>query len=268
VVAPVSSCHSSLVTVLCYHSISCGWDNAVSVEAADFEKHCALLSRRGRVVPLSAVADRLAVGSAPPRGLDVLTFDDGFADFAEVAVPILRRYRLPATMYIVAGSITEAGVPVNWVTGVEAEDAPPLLTVDQIRELHAEGFGFGSHSMSHRDLPTLTEAECVADLRESRELLCDLLGEKVTSLAYPFGRHSPHVRSAAEKAGYAFALALPDSAERAGRFAADRTGIYRGNGGLRFRIKTSPVFPALRSAPGYLPATTAVKRALRAVRPA
>jgi peptidoglycan/xylan/chitin deacetylase (PgdA/CDA1 family) len=254
------------VTVLCYHSIACGWDNAVSVEQADFEKHCALLARRGRVVPLSAVEDRLAAGSAAPRGLDVLTFDDGFADFAEVAVPILRKYRLPATMYVVSGSLTEAGVPVNWVTGVAPEDAPPLLTGEQIRELRAEGFTFGSHSLAHRDLPLLTEAECVADLKDSREKLSELLGEPVTSLAYPYGRHSPHVRSAAEKAGYAFALALPDSAEEPSRFAVDRTGVYRGNGGLRFRIKTSPVFPMVRSAPGYLPATTAVKRVLKAVR--
>jgi peptidoglycan/xylan/chitin deacetylase (PgdA/CDA1 family) len=255
------------VTVLCYHSVACGWDNAVSVEPADFDKHCALLARRGRVAPLSAIAERLAAGSEPPRGLDVLTFDDGFADFAEVAVPILRKHRLPATMYVVAGSLTGSGVPIDWVTGVAPEDAPPLLTVDQIRELHAEGFSFGSHTMSHRDMPTLTEAECVADFRESRELLSEVLGEAVTSLAYPFGRHAPHVRAAAEKAGYAFALALPDSAEESSRFAVDRTGIYRGNGGLRFRVKTSPFFPALRAAPGYLPATTAVKRALRAVRP-
>lgn len=254
------------MTVLCYHSIACGWDNAVSVEAADFERQCRLLARRGRVVPLSAVEDRLAAGSAPARGLDVLTFDDGFADFAEVAVPILRRYRLPATMYIVAGSVTGAGVPVDWVTGVEPRDAPPLLGVDQIRELRAEGFTFGSHSVAHRDLPLLTEAECVADLAESRELLSEVLGEPVTSLAYPFGRHSAHVRSAAEKAGYGFALALPDSAEEPSRFAVDRTGVYRGNGGIRFRVKTSPVFPALRSAPGYLPATTAVKRVLKTVR--
>jgi len=254
------------VTVLCYHSIACGWDNAVSVEPADFEQHCALLARRGRVVPLSAVADRLAAGSAPPRGLDVLTFDDGFADFAEVAVPILRKYELPATVYIVAGSLTREGVSTNWITGVAPEDAPPLLTADRIRELHAEGFSFGSHTMAHQDMPTLTEAECLADFRQSRELLSDLLGEAVTSLAYPFGRHSAHVRSAAEKAGYGFALALPDSAEESSRFAVDRTGVYRGNGGLRFRIKTSPVFPVLRSAPGYLPATSAVKRALKAVR--
>ena len=254
------------MTLLCYHSVARGWDDPVSLEPSDFGRQCALLARRGDVVPLAQVADRLAAGSALPANTSVLTFDDGFADYAAHAVPILRNYRLPATMYVVAGSITNAALPVNWITGLAADDAPPLLTVDQIRELHAEGWSFGSHSMFHRDLPTLTEAECTADLKESRELLADLLGEPVTSLAYPFGRHAPHVRRAAEKAGYAFALALPEAAtEEGGRFAVPRTGIYRGNGILNFRIKTSRLFPALRAAPGYRAASTLARRALTRV---
>jgi len=251
------------VTLLCYHSIARGWDDPVSLEPADFERQCALLARRGTVVPLAQVAERLAAGAGLPPGTSVLTFDDGFADYAEFAVPILRRYRLPATMYVVAGSITDASLPVDWITGLPAADAPPLLTTDQIRELHAEGWSFGSHSMFHRDLPTLSEAECAADLAESRELLADLIGAPVTSLAYPFGRHTPHVRRAAEQAGYAFALALPDrGAEDGGRFAVPRTGIYRGNGILRFRMKTSRLFPALRGAPGYRAASTLARRVL------
>lgn len=250
------------MTVLCYHSIACGWSEPLSIEPADFERQCALLARRGGVVPLAAVADRIAAGAPLPAGASVLTFDDGFADFAEFAVPIMARHGLPATMYVVAGSITEQGVPVNWVTGVAPEDAPALLSVAQIRELHAEGWSFGSHSMRHADLPTLTEAECLVDLTESRELLSDLLGEAVTSCAYPFGRHAPHVRRAAEKAGYQFALALPDAAEEAGPFAVARTGVYRGNGLLRFRVKTSRWFPAVRAAPGYRAASGLARRAL------
>jgi peptidoglycan/xylan/chitin deacetylase (PgdA/CDA1 family) len=254
------------VTVLCYHSITRGWDEPLSVEPDDFERQCALLARRGGVVPLAQVADRLAAGSALPPGTFVLTFDDGFADCAEYAAPILERYGLPATMYIVAGSVTDAGVPVNWVTGVAVADAPPLLSTDQICELHDRGWSVGSHSMRHDDLPTLTEAECLTDMVESRELLSDLLGEAVTTFAYPYGRHSPHVRRAAERAGYGCALALPDAAEEAGRFAVPRTGVYRGNGILRFRIKTNPLFPKLRAAPGYAAASSLARRVVSAVR--
>jgi peptidoglycan/xylan/chitin deacetylase (PgdA/CDA1 family) len=239
------------VSVLCYHSVTCGWDDPVSVEADDFAAQCRVLAERRTVVPLSAVRDRLAAGRGLPRGTAVLTFDDGFADYARHAVPTMERHGLSAVMYVVAGSVTPEGVPVDWVTGLDAALAPPLLRPDEIRELHARGWEIGSHSMAHRDLPTLSEAECLADLRESRELLEDLLRAPVTTLAYPFGRHSAHVRRAAERAGYALAFALPEGPEEAGRFALPRTGIYRGNSPLAFRIKISPAYPRLRTGVPY-----------------
>jgi len=239
------------VTILCYHSVAYGWDDPVSVEPPDFEHQCRLLRRRGKVAPLAAVHDRLAAGLPPPAGTTVLTFDDGFADFAVHAAPIMQRYGLPATLYVVAGSVTQSGVRVDWIRGLAPEDAPPLLSADQIRELRERGWGIGSHSMAHRDLPTLSEAECLSDLSESRTLLSDLLGEAVTTLAYPFGRHAPHVRRAARRAGYEFALALPEGPEKAGPFAVARTGIYRGNSTWRFRIKTSRWYPAIRTSAAY-----------------
>jgi peptidoglycan/xylan/chitin deacetylase (PgdA/CDA1 family) len=239
------------MTILCYHSVTCGWDNLISVEAADFEQQCALLRQRGGVVSMASVRDRLAAGEALPADTVVLTFDDGFADFGTHAAPTMSRYGLTATMYVVAGSVTESGVEVNWVRGQDPATAPPLLTPDQIRELHDRGWEIGSHSMAHHELPTLTETECLQDLRESRELLSDLLGAPVTTLAYPFGKHAPHVRRAAERAGYACALALPEGTEEAGPFAVPRTGIYRGNPIWKFRIKTSRWYPVMRTSAAY-----------------
>jgi peptidoglycan/xylan/chitin deacetylase (PgdA/CDA1 family) len=66
-----------------------GWDDPVSVETSDFDQQCAILQRSTTVVPLSGVLDRLAAGSDSPSGTTVLTFDDGFADYAEHAVPIM-----------------------------------------------------------------------------------------------------------------------------------------------------------------------------------
>jgi peptidoglycan/xylan/chitin deacetylase (PgdA/CDA1 family) len=239
------------MSVLCYHSVACGWDDPVSVEAADFVEQCRILRDRRRVVPLAAVRDRLASGHGLPRGTAVLTFDDGFADYAEHAVPTMERFGLPAVMYVVAGAITAEGVPVNWITGLDPAKAPPLLTADEVRELHDRGWEIGSHSMAHRDLPTLSEEECLADLRDSRELLADLIGAPVPTLAYPFGRHSAHVRRATERAGYELAFALPEGPEVGGRFAVPRTGIYRGNSPLTFRAKINSIYPLVRRSAPY-----------------
>ena len=240
------------MSVLCYHSVTCGWDDPVSVEPDDFESQCTLLRATRTVVPLASVKERLAGGQKLPARTAVLTFGDGFADFAEWAVPIMLRLGLPAAMYIVAGSVTEAGVPVNWIRGMEPSDAPPLLEPAQIRELRRQGWEIGSHSMAHRDLPTLSEQECLADLTESRELLSDLLGEHVDTLAYPFGRHAAHVRRAAERAGYTLAFALPEGPEEPGRFAVPRTGVYRGNERWKFLVKLQPWYaPARRLVGSY-----------------
>ncbi len=173
------------MSILCYHSVTNGWDDPVSMETADFEQQCAILARGTTVVPLAGVLDRLAAGGDTPTGTTVLTFDDGFADYLEHAVPIMERHGLTATMYIVSGSLQPGGIAVDWVRGLDAADAPPLMTPEQIRELHDRGWDIGSHTMRHSDMPTLSEAECLADFVESKQLLEDLLEAPVTTLAYP-----------------------------------------------------------------------------------
>lgn len=236
--------------ILCYHSVARGWDDPVSIEPEDFERHCALLARNGDTVPLSAVEDRLGAGAPPPRHAMVLTFDDGFADYLEHAVPIMKRHRLTATMYVVARSMEDPDLPVDWITGLDPADAPPLMSRDQVRMLHDAGWDIGSHSMRHLDLRTLTEDECRRDLEESREILSDLLGRHVTTLAYPFGFHADHVRRAAARAGYTCALALPSGPEEPGPYAVPRVGLYRGNGAATFRVKTRPGYLGLRYSAG------------------
>lgn len=239
------------MSILCYHSVTDGWDDPVSVETSDFDQQCAILQRSTTVVPLNGVLDRLAAGSDSPSGTTVLTFDDGFADYAEHAVPIMERHGLTATMYIVAGSLEPGGIAVDWIRGLDAADAPALMSPEQIRELHDRGWDIGSHTMRHSDMPTLTEAECLADFTESKQLLEDLLEAPVTTLAYPFGHHAPHVRRAAQQAGYRVAVALPEGPEEAGPFSVPRTGVYRGNPAWKFRVKNSEWYARVRTSSLY-----------------
>ncbi|MEJ2888017.1 polysaccharide deacetylase family protein [Actinomycetospora aeridis] len=234
------------MTVACYHSVDPDWDQELSVEPDAFARQCAVLARR-RVVSLDAVEARLAAGAALPRRRVLLTFDDGFADNAVHAAPVLRRHGLPATFFIVAASLTPGGVDVDWVRGVPADEAPPLLDVDAVRALAAEGHTIANHSWSHRDLTQLSESECLTDLRDSRELLSDVLGRSVTTVAYPFGRHAAHVRRAAQRAGHTCAFGLPDRPEETGPFAVPRVGIYRGNNLATFRLKMSEPYLRVRT---------------------
>jgi peptidoglycan/xylan/chitin deacetylase (PgdA/CDA1 family) len=247
------------MTILCYHSVHPRWNSPLAVEPGAFVQQASWLRAHRRVLPLREALPRLDATGRLPRGEAVLTFDDGFADNHSEVLPVLVRERLPATVFLVAQTLTPGGRPVDWVHTAGTE---PLrtLTVDQVLEMQDAGVDFQSHSWAHRDLPELTYAECVRDLTDSREFLSDLLGRPVTVLAYPRGLHDRKVREAAEAAGYTHALALPEQAEEVGPYAVPRVGVYRGNSLRTVRVKASRPYLRLRHSEALARGTRRVKR--------
>jgi peptidoglycan/xylan/chitin deacetylase (PgdA/CDA1 family) len=252
------------MTILCYHSVQPGWDSPLAVEPDDFRWQAAWLRRKRRVLPLHDALPRLDASGRLPRGEAALTFDDGFAALHEQVLPVLRQERLPATVFLVAQTLTPAGRPVDWV---DTPGTEPLrtLTLDQVMEMQDAGVDFQSHSWAHLDLTRLSEDECTRDLGESRELLSDLLGRPVTLLAYPRGRHDAHVRRAAARAGYTHAFALPEQAEPAHEYAVPRVGIFRGNGRLTVRIKAARPYLRVRTSRTVSRTAPQVKRTARSL---
>ena len=247
------------MTILCYHAVQPRWESPLAVDPEAFDRQAAWVRARRRVLPLAESVSRLDASGRLPRGEAVLTFDDGFASLYDHALPVLMRERLPATVFLVAQTLAPGGQPVDWV---DTPGTEPLitLTLDQILEMQDAGVDFQSHSWAHLDLTTLSEEECVRDLRDSRELLSELLGRPVPFLAYPRGRHSPHVRRAAARAGFTHSFALPEQHEEVGDHAIPRVGIFRGNGQLALRIKSARPYLRLRHSPRIVDAARGVKR--------
>lgn len=238
------------MTVLCYHAVEPDWTSPLAVHPADFERQCRWLARHKEVLPLDEALELLDAKGRLPRGTCALTFDDGFASVAEHAWPVLARYRLPATVFLVAQTLAPGGKEVDWV------DTPPdhpMRTLDRetVLAMHRDGIAFGSHSWQHADLRTLGAEVCEADLRRSRELLEELLGVPVLALAHPRGFHDGVVRDAARRAGYRWALALPEGREAVTPWSVPRVGIHPGNGLITLRIKTSRGYLRARTAPSY-----------------
>ena len=241
------------MTVLCYHAVDPRWSAPVSVDPARFASHCAWLAARRRVIPL----DVLVSGSRRRRRDVALTFDDGFASIFEHALPVLRRYGLPATVFLVAGTLSDDPRAVDWLDRPPAGGPPATLDRDQLLEMREAGIRFGSHGFSHADLTQLDDDACASDLVESRGLLEDLFGEPIPFLAYPRGRHDTRVRRVARSSGYSHAFALPERREPAGRYSWPRVGVYADNGVGTLRLKADP---------SYLPARTVIGSALAGVR--
>jgi len=194
------------VPILMYHSVAERPPPAtrrLSVAPDSFEEQVAFLVGHGFTgMTFSDLADAFETGKALPERPVVLTFDDGYADFARAARPILRRYDFPATVFVTSGWIADAGA--------NAAGAPldQMLNWAQVRELAAAGIEIGAHSHSHPELDQLDDATLREELRVGRALLEDCIGAPVRALAYPFGYSTPRVRLAARAAGYRCAAAV------------------------------------------------------------
>jgi peptidoglycan/xylan/chitin deacetylase (PgdA/CDA1 family) len=168
---------------------------------------------------------RLADGRTPPPGFAVVTFDDGMRNNHAVALPILREYGVSATVYVTIGFIDGTS---PWVA---SGAAGAMLTRDQLRELRAEGWELGAHTMSHPDLATMDYEDCLREIRDSRIALEEIAGDSVQTFAYPFGRYGPEAIAAARDSGMIAAVTTgsgswtPYEMTRAMISAADPTAV-------------------------------------------
>jgi peptidoglycan/xylan/chitin deacetylase (PgdA/CDA1 family) len=151
-----------------------------------------------------------------------ITIDDGLADAAENARPILAQLGMTATLFVPSGYV---GGHSQWLRGADA--GRPMLSWKAIESLAQDGFEIGSHGRMHL-AADVNEPEVVElDARASRLELEDHIGRPVTSFAYPFGYHSPAAQRAVRTAGFRQACAVGDLPARAGdnRWALPRLQV-------------------------------------------
>ena len=217
--------------VLMYHSISpsTGPDpHRLRVSPDRLDQQLTTLRRLGlRGVSLAELVDAHDDGRG--RRMVGLTFDDGYADFLEHAVPVLARHRMTATVYMVAGRLSGAN---DWDEGPDL----PLMSPDQLRAVAAAGHEVGSHTMTHPRLAGLDRATLDAELRRSREVLEETLGAPVRGFCYPYGSVDRAAADAAQAAGYDHACVVKDYSV-SDRFTLPRFYVGQADGGLRLTVK-------------------------------
>lgn len=165
------------VVVLIYHRVGGGSGLELDLPVDVFEAQAATLAASGRVVTLGDALRRLAEPAHDTCDpLVAITFDDGTSDFVDRAVPILERYRLPATLYAATSFIDEqrpflGAQPVSW-RGLADACATGLVEV-------------GSHTHGHKLLDRLPRREIADELDRSIELIGEHLGRAPLDFAYP-----------------------------------------------------------------------------------
>lgn len=183
--------------VLTYHSIDPS-DSPISIAAEVFRRHLRWLEERNiAVIPLSSILD--------PGPIDAvaLTFDDGFRNFEEVALPQLVAHGFPATLFIVSRMV---GRTNQWNrAGGSRLPLLPLLDWNGIERVAAQGIDIGAHGRTHASMTSIDTldvggevAGCQADIRRA-------LGITPRSFCYPYGNFDASVH-AAVAASYSVAV--------------------------------------------------------------
>jgi peptidoglycan/xylan/chitin deacetylase (PgdA/CDA1 family) len=208
-----------------YHEVATRADTAsrLAVPPDAFAAQLAHLhDARYQTITMSALANALAGRAELPERPVVLTFDDGFADFHETALPLLQKYGFTATVFVTTGWIEDAGPAAR-------RRPARMLTWQQVLEVAAAGLEIGAHSHTHPELDQLRAPQLEHELREAKFLLEDRLGGPVPALAYPFGYSNAQVRHAARAVGYQHACAVGNAiASSAGDpFAVPRLTVKR-----------------------------------------
>ena len=189
------------VVVLIYHRVGGGSGTEVDLPAQTFDEQMAWLAASGRVMSLDDAVDLLVAGADgadaadavtgdasgsdpgpdpehhPDDGPIVVTFDDGTADLADVATPILVRHEVPATVYLATRYVDE---------GIDFPDDGAPLSWAAVRDMAATGLvTFGSHTHGHLLLDRLDPAAAVDELDRSKDLIEQHIGTAAHHFAYP-----------------------------------------------------------------------------------
>lgn len=187
------------------------------------------------LLALDEVADACdGRGPWPDQGV-AITFDDGFADTFAHALPVLARYRIPATMFAVAERI---GMNNDWMSS-RGFPMRRLVSAAELREMGAIGIAIGSHTRTHPRLPELDVDAKRDEIRGSKSRLEDLIGRSVTAFAYPYGLFDDDARRLVEEAGYRVAVSTRSGFNRPGidPYVLRRIEVFGGDSLSQFRNK-------------------------------
>jgi peptidoglycan/xylan/chitin deacetylase (PgdA/CDA1 family) len=168
---------------LTYHSLDDS-GSVISITPSLFARQMdALAASKIPVVPLDEVTRR--------PGSIAITFDDGFANFHEHALPILTRHAFPATVFVVTG---HCGGYNDWDSGGIFIPKLPLMTWDQLHEISKTSVTLGAHSVTHPHLDRIPTETAWTEIIESAEAIQHQTGEPVKHFAYPYGESTDPLR--------------------------------------------------------------------------
>ncbi|MDD5765164.1 MAG: polysaccharide deacetylase family protein [Candidatus Marinimicrobia bacterium] len=240
--------------ILAYHRILpeklASARGSLTVNTVQFDKQISYLVRKGwRSLTLSEFYHKFILQGLEPKKVFVITFDDGYQDNYLYAFPILKKYNVKATIFLVANMLetsknlyfTDVQIPY------EISDVDRSLRQEQIKEMQKYGIEFGSHTLTHARLDSMELDSVKHEIRLSKINLESYLNTKVNTFCYPYGALNDKVIELVKESGYQCAVVTPP---RSGiietAFTLYRSGIYLSDSFIKFKLKCTDLFYTLR----------------------
>ncbi len=166
----------------------------LTVTPAEFERHIVMLKNAGfeTISPEKFIAYMRRQPVELPEKPILITFDDGYEDNYTVAFPILKQHGFSAVVFMVGVNI----------------DREKRLSSKQIQEMSAYGITFGGHTLTHRDLTTLSDRELQHEVSDIRGKLSQLTANDIDLFSYPYGYFNLNTWEKTEAAGYQAAFTV------------------------------------------------------------
>lgn len=185
--------YRNYVSILCFHEVG-STKNRYVVTKNNFQKIIAKIARTSNFISVDDLFNKNVQDSNV-----LITFDDGYKNLLEI-VPIIKKYNIKPIVFVLSDS--------KKANRKELDNKSPLLSIKDIKYLHANGFTIGSHSATHADLTKINNDQLVEEITKSKKQLEKDLGLKIDYLAYPKGKYNKQIINMVKKAGYKAAFSI------------------------------------------------------------
>ncbi len=164
-----------------------------------FRQHLAWLRRHCALVSLAQIEAAFVGTASLPDEAVAITLDDGHGDNYTHAFPILQALQIPATVFLATGYLGKTNA---WMQGFPQH---PMLTWDQVRDMHRHGITFGAHTVTHPRLPELPPDQAQFEIQACKQQIESIIGAECRYFAYPYGLYNEAILDFTRQAGYRLA---------------------------------------------------------------
>ena len=191
-----------VVPILCYHRFAETCDSNLCITKDNFAAQLAYLKQNEyHVISLADLNDFLQYRKTIPAKSVVITMDDAYRSIYDVAYPLMKQYGYSATLFVYTDFVQATSIAMTW---------------DQLREMKADGFEIGSHSITHPDLTLKKDdedeqgflARVTHELTASKKIIDKQLNQDTIFFAYPYGSYNQLTVQLTQKAGYQLGLGI------------------------------------------------------------